>query len=262
MIRINKRSNCPTILTIKGSEQTLKDCDEFMISPDKYLSGEKKLPKKLNRIYGNRTVKDALLKEQHNKCCYCERTRSRGELDIEHYRPKGAVKQSRSEKECHPGYYWLAYTWDNLYLSCKSCNSSWKMILFPLSNPKKRVRSHDGNLSDEKPLFVNPGAEDPRRHLRYRNDAPYPLTKKGEITIKELGLIADKRPFLREERLGKLKLLGYHCKVIEYSLEEPENIELAKLAKISQKWLAELSHPIAEFSSMAQDFIRDYFNNA
>ncbi|MFN2393801.1 MAG: hypothetical protein ABR566_17795 [Pyrinomonadaceae bacterium] len=219
------------------------------------------MPNKLNKIYGNRAVKDALMSAQHNKCCYCERSRERGELDVEHYRPKGAVKQSRVEKEIHPGYYWLAYSWDNLYLSCKGCNSGWKTVLFPLANPKKRIRSHGGNLADEKPLFVNPGIEDPRRHIRYRNDAPYPLTKKGAVTIKELGLLADNRPFLREERLEKLKVLRYYCKVVEYSQKNPGNAELAELAENARKCLAELSHPAAEFSSMAKDFITDYFKN-
>ncbi len=261
MIRINKSAGIPTILTTKGVDRTLLDCDEFNLCPNEYLSGKKKMPEKLNKIYGNRAVKDALMSAQHNKCCYCERSRARVELDVEHYRPKGAVKQSRREKEIHPGYYWLAYVWDNLYLSCKECNSSWKTILFPLSNPKKRVRSHGGNLSGEKPLFVNPGAEDPRKHLRYRYDAPYPLTKKGEVTIKELGLLGENRPFLREERLKSLKVLRDYCKIVECSQKEPENAKLAELAETARKRLEELSHPSAQFSSMAQDFINEYFEN-
>src|SRR6185295_19460168 len=128
---------------------------------------------------------------------------------------------------------WLAYDWDNLYLSCKACNTGWKGTLFPLADPKKRARWHNSKykISDEQPLFINPGVEEPRRHIRFRNDTPYPLTNKGKITIKELGLLAEKRPLLREARLEKLKDLYHYCKVVEYSIEEPTNAKLAILAK-------------------------------
>ena len=176
---------------------------------------------------------------------------------MEHFRPKGAVKQSRGGEIIHPGYYWLAYNWENLYLSCKKCNTGWKGILFPLADPSKRAQSHKSKykITDEKPLFVNPG-EYPRRHIRFRNDAPYPLTKKGKTTIEELGLLADKRPLLKEARLERLKDLRNYCKVVKYSNEDPTNVRLAKLAARAKKRLKEYAHPSAEFSSMAKDYIK------
>lgn len=257
MIRVRKRTGtCPTVLTTTGADRTLSDCRVFNTCQAKYLSGTKKMPKILGKIYRHRTVVDVLMAAQHNKCCYCERCREDVELDVEHYRPKGAVQQERRGEVLHPGYYWLAYHWDNLYLSCKSCNSKWKSILFPLTNPLKRARSHRSKfkITDERPLLVNP-AENARRHIRFRNDAPYALTSKGRITIEELGL--DNRAALKESRLKRLKVLRYYCEAIILARKDPANAPVAELAKTAKKHLKELSHPSAEFSSMAKDFIKD-----
>jgi len=258
MIRVRKKSGtCPTILTTMGADQTRNDCRVFNTCQAKYLAGNRKMPKVLGTIYRHSTVVDVLMAAQNQKCCYCERCREDVELDVEHYRPKGAVQQERGGEVLHPGYYWLAYRWDNLYLSCKRCNSKWKSILFPLADPLKRARSHRSKFktTDERPLFVNPGAENPRSHIRFRNDAPYALTSKGRVTIEELGL--DTRPALKESRLKRLKVLRYYCEAIKLSEKNPANAPVAKLAEIAKKHLKEFSNPSAEFSSMAKDFIKD-----
>lgn len=257
MIQVRKKNGtCPTILTTTGADQVLSDCRVFNTCQAKYLSGEWKMPKVLGKIYRHSTVVDVLMAAQRNKCCYCERCREDVELDVEHYRPKGAVQQYRGGEVLHPGYYWLAYHWDNLYLSCKRCNSKWKSILFPLEDPLKRARSHRSKfkITDERPLFVNP-SENPRRHIRFRNDAPFALTSRGRVTIEELGL--DNRPALKEARLKRLKSLRYYCKAIKLSRKHPTNAPVAELAETAKKHLRELSHPSAEFSSMAKDYIKD-----
>ncbi|MEF9674035.1 hypothetical protein QNM99_25505 [Pseudomonas sp. PCH446] len=45
-------------------------------------------------------------------------------MDVEHYRPKGAV----SEDASHPGYWWVAMDWDNLLPSCIDCNRKRKQV--------------------------------------------------------------------------------------------------------------------------------------
>ncbi|MFX1554713.1 MAG: hypothetical protein ACFFBV_12360, partial [Promethearchaeota archaeon] len=67
------------------------------------------------------------------KCAYCETQIVSDQYgDMEHYRPKNAVTDENGEeikKEgengqtiTHPGYYWLAYDWQNLLLTCEMCN--------------------------------------------------------------------------------------------------------------------------------------------
>ena len=67
--------------------------------------------------------KNDILIPSVGRCAYCEGRNSAGEFgDAEHYRPKGEVTENRKPIS-HPGYYWLAYEWYNLLLSCKKCNS-------------------------------------------------------------------------------------------------------------------------------------------
>ena len=119
--------------------------------------------------YKDVEVKKALEKLFHNKCAYCEgQSTSQGPWDVEHYRPKGRVKENSN----HPGYYWLAYTWDNLLPSCTFCNqrridqATWddpvtgpaagKLDQYPLLDEQDRAMDPDADLDKEKPLLLNP----------------------------------------------------------------------------------------------------------
>ena len=71
--------------------------------------------------YKNEAVKSTLLTMQHGKCCYCERNLSdlpHTEREVDHYVPKSAFKDGNGNIQWH-----LANKWDNLLLSCRSCNS-------------------------------------------------------------------------------------------------------------------------------------------
>jgi hypothetical protein len=61
------------------------------------------------------------------KCAFCETSISNHYGDVEHYRPKGGVQNQRrqwvrvrikSRTIKHPGYFWLAYDWQNLMPAC------------------------------------------------------------------------------------------------------------------------------------------------
>ena len=70
-------------------------------------------------VYGHDEVRKALEALFGRKCAYCEISIARMDWDIEHFRPKGRIAE---REEDHPGYYWLAYTWENLFPSCTWCN--------------------------------------------------------------------------------------------------------------------------------------------
>lgn len=252
MILITKPSEAPTCLSSKGAKQTKLDCESFDLCPGEYLSGRTRFTKK-NGIYNAKQVKEALLRAQHNKCCYCESKYSAINLAVEHFRPKSGVRQARGDKEEHPGYYWLAYKWDNLLLSCHTCNSVYKRTLFPLANPHHRARSHHHDISLEQPLFVNPAQQDPRDHIRFDADAPVALTPIGRTTIEEIGLRSDY--FLREERAKKLQELERLLQAVKCARKDPQDLESQALACEIQEFLDAAILPDAEYSSMAQDFI-------
>lgn len=88
----------------------------------------------------------------HGKCAYCETLVE--QLHVEHFRPKRG------------GYYWLAYSWDNLLLACPICNTS-KKNGFPIKNTKIEFDENRDKLelinglssiydSIEAPLLINP----------------------------------------------------------------------------------------------------------
>lgn len=144
MIRVDKNfADIPNIL----KSQNRKDAFDKNILSNQYAD-EKNLykvgsvQKKLNEIY-------------HLKCAYCEKNLLDAPKHIEHYRPKDI-------------YYWLAYSWDNLLLSCGSCNSSkgtkfqTKKTIVTYTNESFEDIHNLGNSYDaiEEPMVVNPEKED------------------------------------------------------------------------------------------------------
>lgn len=80
-------------------------------------------------LYSSEEIKSALWQMQHRKCCYCEREYERKYSDVEHFRPK--AEAMRHDGTSEPGYWWLAYRFDNLYFACPPCNRT-KSTHFPL----------------------------------------------------------------------------------------------------------------------------------
>ena len=105
-----------------------------------------------------------------------------------------------------PGYYWLAYAWDNLFFACQLCNQRHKRNLFPLRDPAGRARSHRDDLTAEEPLFIHPASGDPAEVIGFREEVPYPVNGdgRGRAMIDGLGL---QREPLNEMRRDRLEIL-------------------------------------------------------
>jgi len=148
MIKVEKNfDKIPNIFTIKPSrgnsrESAFKDSIKKGKYTGKNLYKVESVQKVLNSIY-------------NLKCAYCEQKLLDTPKHIEHYRPKDI-------------YYWLAFSWDNLLLSCGSCNSS-KGSKFLIEKARiihtveKFKDIH--NLSDdydlrESPMIINPEKDD------------------------------------------------------------------------------------------------------
>lgn len=194
MIQIIKQ-DAPEVLTTLGVAEAAAHCVDFSNEPDAYRTGKKKLSIK-KAIYGDDTVLEALRTAQFGKCCFCEVRIETPYMDehVEHWRPKGSVKQQHGKEEFRPGYYWLAYDWDNLFLACQVCNRNHKGTQFPVVNPATRARTHldIAALAQEQPLILKPdGALDPETHIIWREDVPEGISPEGEMTIKILGLVRD-----------------------------------------------------------------------
>lgn len=184
-------------------------------------------------VYRDDAVRDALAAVFANKCAYCEFRLDGAPFDIEHYRPKGKVRED--DGTFSGGYWWLAADWSNLLPSCQDCNRSryhetvddgrhlfGKENLFPLIGGTPRSTGLGGEAA-EIPGLLNPTVDEPRDHLvftievlpdgkssssivsaRLRDDgSPDP---RGAATWKVVGLNRPPLVRARAERLKSLRL--------------------------------------------------------
>lgn len=98
----------------------------------------------------------------NDKCWYVECKNLGTDDDIDHFRPKAAIKEAPT----HPGYYWLAFEWTNLRLSCHRANrprtnaetgeTGGKSEHFPLLEGGIRALLPTDNLELETPALLDP----------------------------------------------------------------------------------------------------------
>lgn len=255
MIKVDK-SNVPVpgILSQRGSQLTNNNCAEYDKFSNCYLSGVKKFTFERD-VYGHKSVKDSLKDLQNNKCCYCEgKVTAHGFGSVEHYRPKAAVRQTRSSQREYPGYYWLAYSWDNLYFCCDVCNNK-KLEIFPLQATHERARSHNDDLDIEQPLVLNPGGdEDPQDHIKFKGAraAGEASTLIGRKTIEIVDL---NREDLIESRLEHFNFLKSLIDMIKIS--DARNTSGKNLNRINnaRQRLKAASGAKSQYSAMASCLI-------
>ena len=236
----------------RGVQITQQNRRKYNANIADYRSGSKTFEFDPN-IYGHPSVREMLKDAQHGKCCFCEgRFDAHAAGDVEHYRPKGAVRQDKASTTVRPGYYWLAYSWENLYWCCQVCNRSNKREFFPLKFPAKRALSHKDNLAQEEPLIIDPGGkEDPRAHITFQQDRAVGSTALGRTTIKVIGLNRANLVEARLERLGEIKRL---VEILEV-WESDRSPGLEKVAKSALRELGRSIAPESVFSAMAMDYL-------
>jgi hypothetical protein len=275
MIKIDKApiTEAPQDFISRGMKRTQLDCKFYDNPPRKYITGKVSFPKVTRSVY--QLAKDKLNESHYFKCCYCEKKFDyKGELDVEHFRPTRFSKQSKNGKEFSLVYFWLAYDWDNLLLSCPTCNRVYKGNLFPLENPARRAEPQVRNITHELPTFINPSKECPRKHITFVNETPASKCRRGKETIQGLGL---RRRQLFEDRLEHLDKIRSYLKDIEMwadfvRLVGEENIQAnpktTRLLKHHEEkglkailFLQDSIKKDAKFSSMAQDFLAQYTFN-
>lgn len=115
-----------------------------------------------NNRYKIADVRKELTKIYKGKCAFCEQKVE--QYHIEHYRPKKI-------------YYWLAFSWDNLMLSCATCNQN-KGINFELEGTVVTFENTPVNLRNiniisasydlvELPKMVNLEITDPSTEIKF-----------------------------------------------------------------------------------------------
>jgi len=150
----------------------------------------------------NKTDIQIYLKNFYKKCVYCETT---GNLEIEHYRPKGAVKEFDGTKtfdildsnnKIHTGYFWLKNELSNMLWVCRDCNAGvgGKHTKFPIKGTrifeaqtdKTEFRVNSNSFLNEKALLLHPLLDKPEEHLKVDFNGKLLSinnSEKGEMTI-------------------------------------------------------------------------------
>lgn len=137
-------------------------------------------------------VKRALWERQLMRCCYCEAQVQCDYNDVEHFRPK--ARADRADGTIAPGYWWLAWTWENLLFSCANCNRSAKKDLFPLEAGSVPLGSEEHPPGKEVPTLIDPCSEDPVESIQFVFDGSHwqPVgrngSKRGQRTVEILKL--------------------------------------------------------------------------
>ena len=173
-------------------------------------------------------IKAVFMRIQRNKCAYCERQLAAVdhgliEHDVEHFRPKNAVRAwppiNREVPFTYPfptgsdfpeGYYLLAYNLLNYAVACKPCNSILKSNYFPIAGDRISGQDDPRSLAAEQPLLIYPLGdmdEDPAELIRFTGPIPVPAShdtttlayQRARVTIDLFKL--DTREELLRERL-------------------------------------------------------------
>jgi uncharacterized protein (TIGR02646 family) len=214
-------------------------------------------------IYAHLDARVALEALTDGKCAYCEVPLARFDWDVEHFRPKGRVK----ERPDHPGYYWLAYTWSNLLPSCTFCNQNrkerptfddpapgetgGKLDQFPIEDEATRATDPEHDLISERPLLLDPAAENPAEHLGYHpTGGIFALagSKKGETSIRVFRLNLRR---LRAERGKTLRIVREAMEASERARQRGEEDAAAALVAI----VGSLAADDMPFAGMVRFFI-------
>ncbi|MDF5094247.1 hypothetical protein P3601_25295, partial [Vibrio parahaemolyticus] len=81
-------------------------------------------------------IRDWLLRQFSNKCWYTEAEESISPIHVDHFRPKGRVKNLDGSYE--PGYWWLTFNWKNYVIAGHLINSK-KSDVFPILDGEIRA---------------------------------------------------------------------------------------------------------------------------
>jgi 5-methylcytosine-specific restriction endonuclease McrA len=173
-------------------------------------------------FYASIRVKQALEALFDLKCAYCEHPiGAAGDWDVEHFRPKGRVEGQAN----HPGYFWLAYDWTNLYAACQHCNQQraelplWesgsitkppargKLDQFPLEAGSFRAAQRGDDLTRERRLLLSPCEDDPEQHLTFNPLGEPVAIKDSAMALASIEVFALDRSRLNRLRARELQRL-------------------------------------------------------
>lgn len=222
---------------------------------------------------GYQVAADALCCAQGPLCAYCEDNIRETGVPLDHFRPKGAVHDGQ-RKRVHGGYWWLAWSWENLFRACGTCNDqNHKGNQFPVLDEAERLAPMRAPPGDERAVLIDPAREDPMDFIEYRVQGvdvdghaqwkPLPrrgideaMTRRALATIEGLGL-------------NKGALLGFYNDHVGALAARVELVRAAIAsgveAEVMRRWRELRGGAFsrsARFQALAWDYLRQEFDDA
>ncbi len=193
-----------------------------------------------------------LIAQFYGKCWYSEAKESVSFYHVDHFRPKGRVKDINGLYR--EGYWWLAFEWTNYRISGQFINVQ-KRDMFPLLCGDPAKPFDDYSLEIESPLLLDPCIKTEASLISFNESGEATYVKgiddqdklRANQTIDILGL--NERKCLVENRLAKWN----ECKeeILTYT-NAPKNPILKKVYKaLAVNKLKKMIKEQEEFSSVA-----------
>ena len=253
MIRLKRPSAVPSALRSGSATRKRAEKKISVILEDNRVPGAQDF----TPVWRNEKVRDALVSMHRGRCCYCERLRDTPrESDIEHFRPKTEISDEDPSK---PGYWWLAFEWDNLFLACKTCNESYKKTQFPIAGT--RARGSGDSLEAEKALLLDAAADDPEAAIGFDFRTPDDVLaygvgeewQRGNTTIEVCGL---NRSRLRRERNQTRQTLALLVLMMVHAQQNSVTTTIEKVGKRIREMTSSKSE--VNFVGMRRAFFHTY----
>lgn len=241
MIRVNRGPEPPELAPIRTAELARVEALAAvrpLESEDfgKLYKGTSSDPELFRRL---------LNEAQHGKCCFCEMLHASKRRDLEHFRPKTAALGSDSVTR--QGWWWLAWTWENLLFSCDYCNQDHKKTHFPLRDERLRLLAKDAPPGLEEALLLDPSDAtiNPLNHIQFKLIPPtgdwWPFPRAGSVygehTIRICGL---RRPQLIDAYRKHHNSLIEEIKNLKEDLQSADDAQEcgdpAPMAKQRARW--------------------------
>ncbi|MFH6908102.1 hypothetical protein ACHQDA_11420 [Vibrio fluvialis] len=220
-----------------------------------------------------------------DKCWYSEAPRVMTDFDVDHFRPKGAVKKTKKRyakrrvgntSEKHGGYWWLAYEAKNYRYSCVFANrpreEGGKHDYFPLLNEAERVWNSCvlANHAAESPMLLDPCSpgdvtlvsydKNPGRVAsRYDKAANSDAYSRVRESVKRYNLNSKTITGARLDVINDVKDL---LELLEYfsTIPRAERVRRASMIRKAEKKLVKLCCRKSKFSASAIAFVRPQIN--
>jgi hypothetical protein len=152
-------------------------------------------------------IRDWLLSQFSDKCWYTEAKETISPIHVDHYRPKGRVR-NHSKDPGDEGYWWLAFNWENYRIAGWLINSK-KSDIFPIMHGSRALPDDAASLALECPVLIDPKKEEARLVSYEKQDEEVCIavsaaridaddTYRVDMTIEVLGL--NIRPKLNRKR--------------------------------------------------------------